>query len=139
MAGSAARTEQVVAGSTREERATPVGVVAGLGDVLAGDPDRVAVHGGRPVVTPAGAWRVADLRLVAREAIVLRGTGSARDDAPWTDAGDRVDRRDGSARVEGVAGRSEGHHASPARGDPDRGIREVVPGRPEVALHGDLC
>src|SRR5258707_8101048 len=104
MAGAAACTEQVVACST-EEGASPVGVVAGLGDVLAGDPDRVAIDCGRPVVTPAGARRVANLRLVAREAIVLRGTCSARDDAPWADAGDRVDGRDCSARVEGVAGR----------------------------------
>src|SRR5690349_12136501 len=68
MVGAAAGAEQVVAGAAREERAAPVGVVAGTGaGHLAGEPDRVAVDRGRPVVTPAGAWRIADLRLVARE------------------------------------------------------------------------
>src|SRR5712691_13292260 len=60
VARATARAEQVVAGAAGEERAAPVGVVAGAGDVLAGDPDRVAVHGRCPVVTPAGARRVAD-------------------------------------------------------------------------------
>ena len=77
-----------------------VGVVAGVGDVLAGDPDRVAVDGGGAVVAPAGARRVADLRLVAREAVVLRGALAAGDDVPGADADVRVDRRVGRARVE---------------------------------------
>ena len=46
MAGAPARTEQVVSGSAHEKRAAPVGVVAAVVNVLAGDPDRVAAHGG---------------------------------------------------------------------------------------------
>ena len=46
MAGAPACTEQIVSGSAHEVRAAPVGVVTRVGDVLAGDPDRVAVHGG---------------------------------------------------------------------------------------------
>ena len=98
-----------------KNRPPQVGVVAGVGDVLAGDPDRVAVHGSRAVVTPAGARRVADLRLVAGEAVVLGGALSAGDDVPRADADDRIDRRVGGARVEAVAGGGERHHAAPAR------------------------
>src|SRR5438270_9448346 len=72
---SAARTEQIVAGSTREEGSAPVGVVARVRDVLARDPDRVAVDRGRAVVAPPRARWVPDLCLVAREAVVGRGTG----------------------------------------------------------------
>src|SRR6266498_4960871 len=59
VARTGARAQQVVAGSAREERASPGRVVAGVGDVLAGDPDRVAVHGCGAVVAPAGPRRVA--------------------------------------------------------------------------------
>src|SRR5580765_3690657 len=99
MRGTATRAEQVVACATREERAAPGDVAARLGDVLARDPDRVPDHGCRAVIAPAGAWRVADLRLVAREAVVLHGSCATRNDVPGTDACVRVDRRVGSARV----------------------------------------
>src|SRR5947209_17804128 len=52
MIGAAARTQDVVTAAAREERAAPVGVVAGVGDVLAGDPDRVPVPRGCAVVAP---------------------------------------------------------------------------------------
>src|SRR5689334_13398482 len=64
---STASAQQVVAASSDEEWPAPGGVIAGLGDVLTGDPDRVAVHSGRAVVAPAGARRAANLRLVASE------------------------------------------------------------------------
>src|SRR5262249_39948205 len=43
---------------------------AGLSDVLGGDPDAAAIHRGGAVVAPARAWRVANLCLVAGEAVV---------------------------------------------------------------------
>src|SRR6266511_1325756 len=123
--------QQVVAGSAREERAAPGRVVAGVGDVLAGDPDRVAVHGCGAVVAPAGPRRVAaDLLLVAREAVVHRESGGGV--VPRSDARDRVDRRVCGTRVRGVAGVRE-------RGHTDRGIREVVIGGAEVTLQRDLA
>ena len=112
-----------------------VGVVARVGDVLAGDPDRVAVDGCGSVVAPASARRVADLRLVAREAVVLRGTEAAGTIVPRTDAGvaRRWPRRPALGLVVSpVAG--EGHHAASARRDADRRVGEVVAGRAEVAL-----
>src|SRR5215468_1560892 len=53
-----ARAEQVVTGAVREERAAPGGVVAGVGYVLAGNPDRGAIDRRCAVVTPARADRV---------------------------------------------------------------------------------
>src|SRR5258708_3480260 len=52
---------------------------ATLADVLGGDPDGIAVHGSRTVVTPARAYRVGeDLGLVAGEA-VLEASALGRD------------------------------------------------------------
>src|SRR4029450_11186548 len=75
-----ARAEQVVAGAAHEERAAPVDVVARprAGDPTP-DPDRAAVHCCGAVVAPAGARRVADLGLVAGEAIVRARASAARD------------------------------------------------------------
>src|SRR5262245_66243839 len=59
VACASARPQQVVAGAAHEERAAPRRVVAVCGgDVLAGDPDRVTVDGGRAVVAPARPDRV---------------------------------------------------------------------------------
>src|SRR5438552_15452943 len=57
-----AGSQQVVTGAAREERAAPGRVVAGVGDVLAGDPDRVPVRGCCAIVAPPLARRVAYLR-----------------------------------------------------------------------------
>src|SRR4051794_13728749 len=96
-----AGAEQVIAGAAGEERPAPGRVVAGLGNVFAGDPDRVAVDGRRAVVAPAGARRgAADLLRVAGEAVGRRGPRAAVDDIPGADAAERVDRRVGRARVE---------------------------------------
>src|SRR5947208_8614132 len=84
-----AGTEQVVTGSTCEERSAPIRVVARVRDVLARDPDRVPVDCGSPVVAPPRARWVPDLCLVAREAVVGRGTGG--DDLHVAHAGLRVD------------------------------------------------
>jgi hypothetical protein len=86
MAGSAARTEQVVASAAEEERTAPVGVVAGvsLGE-FAGDPDRVAVHCSSAEVAPARADRKREpLLLVARETVVTRSS-TRRDDVRVAD------------------------------------------------------
>src|SRR5207302_1020411 len=64
VARATARAEQVVASAAREERAAPVDVVASVSDVLARDPDGLAVDRSRPVVAPARADRV-------REALLL--------------------------------------------------------------------
>src|SRR5690242_35097 len=70
------RTKQVVARTT-VERAQPGGVVTRVGDVLAGDPDGVAVHRRRAVVTPTRALRVREvLGLVAREPVLGRSAGT---------------------------------------------------------------
>src|SRR2546423_6526943 len=55
MSGAATRPEQVVTGAAEEERAAPVGVVARVSDVLARDPDGIAVYCRGSVVTPARA------------------------------------------------------------------------------------
>ncbi len=103
MAGAPARTEQVVSGSTRKERAAPIDVVTAIVDVLAGDPDGIAVHGGCAEVTPARAERVwVVLLLVTRKAIVRGICCVARDVGPRTDAGERVDRRIRGGRVRAV-------------------------------------
>src|SRR5690242_6744235 len=87
VARATAGAEQVVAGAAREERAAPVGVVAGVGDVLAGDPDRIAIDRRRAVVAPAGADRVReDLLLVAGEPIVRGRAGAAGEIGPGADA-----------------------------------------------------
>src|SRR5438034_4604389 len=109
-----------------------------MGDVLAGDPDRVAIHGCSTVVTPAGAGWVADLGLVAREAVVLRSTLATGDDAPCANASDPVERGEGRAWVQAVAGRRERHHAPAAGRHADGRIGEIVTGRAEIALQRDL-
>src|SRR5690348_2333643 len=139
VAGAAAGAEQVVAGAAREERAAPVGVVAGVGDVLAGDPDRVAIDRRGAVVAPARTDGVREvLLLVAREPIVCGSAEATGNVVPGADAGERVDRRVRRARVGGVTRVGEGHHAATAGGDADRRIREVVAGRAEVAGEDDL-
>src|SRR2546422_699800 len=86
---TAARTEQVVTGTADEERPAPVGVVARVSDVLAGDPDRLAVHGRCAVVAPTRADREGEpLRLVAREPVVRGSTRAAGDVGPNADACD---------------------------------------------------
>src|SRR5205823_5589411 len=116
------------------ERPTPSGVVTGMADVLAGDPDRVAIDCSRTVVAPPGANRVREpLLLVAGEAVVRGCTLSAGDGVPVTDTGARVDPRVGGARVLRVAGCSERHDTAPTGRDPDCRIGEVVAGRSEVA------
>ena len=75
MGWAGARTQQVVTGVASKERATPIGVAAGVGDVLAGDPDRVPVHGSRAVISPTRPRRVAHLRFIAGKAVVLRLRG----------------------------------------------------------------
>src|SRR5205809_5775142 len=71
----------VVTAGRPEEAPSPCGVVARVGDVLAGDPDRVAVNGRRTVVAPARADGVREpLRLVTGEAVVHCGTIPAWDD-----------------------------------------------------------
>src|SRR4051812_21107420 len=90
------RAEQVVAGAAREERAAPGRVVARVPDVLAGNPDGVAVRRGSAVVAPARSRRIAaHLLLVAREAVVDCGTLAARNVVPRPDTGIGVDRRIG--------------------------------------------
>src|SRR5919197_1318562 len=71
VARTSARAQDVVTSAAGEERATPVGVVARVGDVLTGDPHRIAVHGGGTVVAPtrSGPGREARL-LVAGEPVV---------------------------------------------------------------------
>src|SRR5262249_24574487 len=87
VARASARAEQVVAGAAGEERAAPVGVVAGVGDVLAGDPDRVAIDRRRAVVAPARADRVREpLLLVAGESIVRGSAEATGDVVPGADA-----------------------------------------------------
>src|SRR4029077_7515131 len=134
-----ARAEQVVACTTREERAAPGRVVTRVSDVLTRDPDRVPDHCGRAVVTPAGPWRVADLRLVAREAVVLHGSFATRNDVPGTDACVRIDRRVRRARVHSVTRGGERDDPTTARRDADRRVGEVLPGRTEVAVQHDLA
>src|SRR5919199_936739 len=130
-----AGAQLVVARGGPEEATTPRGVIARVGDVLTGDPDRVAVHRGGAVVAPARAgWISTYLRLVAGQAIVRGSSLAARDDRPRAGSGDGVDRRVGRAREERIARRRECHHSSTARGDADRRIRKVVASRAEVAL-----
>ena len=73
----ASRKPKVVAGAGCEERSAPVYVAASVGDELAGDPDRVSIHRRVAEIAPARARRVADLGLVAREAVVLRSAIAA--------------------------------------------------------------
>src|SRR6185437_15968393 len=125
MAGPGAGAEQVVARPTGEERTAPGGVVAGVCDVLARDPHVVAVHRGGAVVAPTGPRRVADLGLVAAEAVIRGLSGPTGHDRPRADTGQRVDRGVRGARVGGITGVGEGHHPTPARCDPDRRVGEV--------------
>src|SRR5947207_12356742 len=101
VARAATRTEQVVAGPAHEERATPSGVVARVTDVLAGDPDGVAVHRSSAVVTPARPDRIGEpLLFVAGEPVVGSGAFTTRNETPVTDACLRVDRRIRGARIQ---------------------------------------
>src|SRR5919202_2050214 len=134
-----AGAQLVVARGGPEEATTPRGVIARVGDVLTGDPDRVAVHRGGAVVAPARSGRVADLRLVAGEAIIRGGSPAARDHSPGARAGDRVNRRVGRAREQRVARRRESHHPATAGGDADRRIRKVVAGGSEIALQREFA
>src|SRR5215469_17486294 len=103
VARASARAEQVVAGAAREERAAPVGVVAGAGDVLAGDPDRVAIDRSCAVVAPARADRVREILLLVAGEPIVRGTaGPTWDVVPRADADESIDRRVRRARVRGV-------------------------------------
>src|SRR5262249_18513006 len=119
--------------------AAPLGVVAGVGYVLARDPDRIAIDRRCAVVTPTRADRVREPLLpVAREPIVRGCAGTTRDDVPGADAEARVDRRVRRARVRGVPRVGEGHHATTAGSDTDRRIREIMTARSEVAREDDL-
>src|SRR2546426_7892004 len=74
VACATARAQQVVTDAAKE-RATPGRVIARVSDVLAGDPDRVAVHSSGAVVAPAWAngdarCRGAPLLFVAGKAVL---------------------------------------------------------------------
>src|SRR5258708_4834492 len=92
MTGAGARAEQIVARAARDERSGPGGVVTGVGDVVAGEPDRVPGHGRCTIVTPPRPRRIAsDLLFVAREAVVNCGTFAAGNVVPRPDARIRID------------------------------------------------
>src|SRR6266511_3372628 len=100
VARSATRAQNVVAGPSGEERPAPVGVVAGVGDVLAGDPDRVTVHRCGAVVAPARADPGREPRLlVTREPVIRGSAGATRHDVPRADTGECINRRIAGARV----------------------------------------
>src|SRR5215475_9039376 len=80
--------QQIVTGAADEEWTAPLGVIARLRDVFARDPDRLAVDSCGPVIAPARPRRVADLRLVAREAVSTRGSVASIDNIPGADADD---------------------------------------------------
>src|SRR5205814_6971842 len=123
--GSRAGAQKVVATPSCEEWAAPCRVVASVRDVLARDPDRVAIDCGRAVVAPPRARGLAaDLGSVAREAIIGRCTDCGDVDIAHT--GLRVD-----ARISGAwegRGPDDGHgdDAAAARCDADRGVDEVL-------------
>src|SRR5215467_7983053 len=71
------RPQQVVACAACKERAAPIVVVTGAGNVLAGDPDRVAVDCRRAVVAPARADRVREALLPEACKAVVRGDAVA--------------------------------------------------------------
>src|SRR6185295_4209525 len=88
-----------------------LGQGAGLADVLAGDPDVLAVDGGCAVVAPAGsggARRVAE-RLVLRGAVLRAEAGPGDEDGAGSGAAIEGGVRGG--REEAVADQGEGHHA----------------------------
>ena len=97
MRGASACSQQVVAGAPQEEWAAPAGVVARSGNVLARNPDCVAIDRRCTVITPPGPRWVAHLRLVAGKAIVSRRAG--RRDVHVARACDRVDGRIRGTRV----------------------------------------
>ena len=110
------------------------------GSDLTGDPDRVAVHRCGAVVAPACARRVtADLRLVAREAVVRVGACATRYVVPLADPGVGVDRGVRRTRVVAVPGVGERHDSTPVAEHGHRRVREVVPRRAEVARLDDLA
>src|SRR5438093_1284052 len=136
---AAAGTEQIVTGTAHEERSAPDGVVARVGDVLAGDPDRVAVHGRGAVVAPARAKGVGETLLFVAGEAVVRGCAEATCDiAPLADACERVDRSVRGARIRGVTRIGERDHAATTRSHTDCRIGEVVPSSAEVTGHDEL-
>src|SRR5262245_28051844 len=72
-----------------ERRGRPLAERARLGDVLGRDPQGAAVGHRGPVVTPAGAGRVADERLVVGEAVV--DTDALGRDADRAEPAEQVD------------------------------------------------
>src|SRR5713226_6850184 len=134
MACAAAGSEQVVARPTKEEWATPIRVSARIGDIFAGDPDGVAVHGSRSVVSPARARGVPHFGLIAGETIVLGSTCSAVDDVPRTNANDGVNRCEAGARAQSITSGREADDSASAWRDPNSRIGEIVTRRSEVAL-----
>src|SRR5689334_3614610 len=100
MACTTTRTEQVVAGSADEERTAPISIVATTGNILAGDPDRVAIDSRCTIITPARAnWVREHLRLVPCETIFRCRSRTAIDNVPCANADERIDRRIGCARI----------------------------------------
>src|SRR5215831_12311580 len=95
-------TQQIISAATKEEWAPPGGVIAGLCDVLAGDPDRVAIDSRCTIITPARAQRI-NLRFVAGKAVGSRLTLATRNIVPGTNADKGIDRRVGGAWVERIA------------------------------------
>ena len=109
---------------------------AALADVLAGDPDVLAVEAGRAVVAPTGPWRVADLRLVAGEPVVETESGTR--DVDVTDADLGIDRRVGGAGEVVLTDQGERHHTPAGRGRGDGRVGEVVVLEGEGAAHHKL-
>src|SRR5258708_26713075 len=64
MGWTGARSQQIVPAAAKKERATPIGVDAAVGDVLAGDPDLVPVHATRANISPTRPRRAAHQRFI---------------------------------------------------------------------------
>src|SRR6266498_1081574 len=147
VARTGARAQQVVAGSAREERASPGRVVAGVGDVLARDPDRVAVHRSCTVVPPAWADRdarvcglVAPLSLVAREAVFGCSSLSIwACERPRAGADKRVNRSIGGTWISVVARVGERHHTTTARRNANCRVRQIGSVYSKIALEQQLA
>src|SRR5260370_32790723 len=107
MGWTGGRSQEIVPAADKKERATPIGVDAGVGDVLAGDPDRVPVHSSRAEISPTRPRRVAHLRFIAGKPVVLRGSAPAGDVVPQADTAERVNPRIGGAWGRGVTGGGE--------------------------------
>src|SRR6266702_1163638 len=106
-------------------------------DVLASNPDRVAIYSRRTVITPAGARRVANLRFIAGKAIVRRGSLAARNNVPGTNAYKGINRREGRAWIEGIASSGECHYTTTAPGDTNCRVGEVIASSAKIALNDD--